>query len=132
MYFMTQDLCLGVTSDVVYFFSQHGEGGVKLDSSRQTEAQHYTGQMGPNMCNIGYFWHILDVSGATRIVCVTCDMPCSRGQRARHVELLVAVFCMSSDILYILMGQKGATCSRENQLYNITSHLWGRGATTHL
>ena len=40
MYFMTQDLCLGVTSDVVYFFSQHGEGGVKLDPSRQTEAQH--------------------------------------------------------------------------------------------
>ena len=41
-----------------------------------------------------FFQHSVDFFGATRFFCGKCDMPFSRGQRARHFELLF-VACYS-------------------------------------
>ena len=47
-----------------------------------------TGPMCQNTRCIEYFQHVLDVSGPTRSVGRTCDLPCSRGRRARSFSVL--------------------------------------------
>ena len=50
------------------------------------------GQIGPKSCKIWYFQYILDFSEATRFFNGNCGIPFSRGERARHFELLFVAF----------------------------------------
>lgn len=58
-------------------------------------------------------------------LCGKCDVPCSRGPRARPLELLFFRI-LSSDSLYV-GGRRGATCYRWNPCHEIEPLLFAGG-----
>ena len=74
------------------------------------------GQIGPKLCKFWYFQYILDFSEATRFFYGKCGIPFSRGERARHFELLFVAFYSRIVSTYEVEAPK---CSRWNRSLKI-------------
>ena len=71
----------------------------------------------------GFLEHILDFSGATRFFGGKCGTSFSRGEQARHFELLFVAFYRR---IVSTHEQKGAKCSRWNPFHKTWPvYFWG-------